>query len=175
MKTRILLIFVLFFFCAPATWASRAVESFQASLEKMYTDDDRMILFTAVVDPSQKNLPDHLLLLQADETGKKVKYRWKMQDNGFLGDKKGGDGIYSRKVEFKESKAGILFFTVALSSELEKTDTIQYPIPENLKVAVKIIQRPSFLELLGKVWHRLKNGSGDHHVGADLKPASTQD
>jgi len=147
MKSNILFTLILFFFCTPATWATVTIESFQISLEKMYTNDDRTILFTAKVNSSAENLPHHLVLFQTDETGKKIKYRWKLTDNGFLGDEKKGDGIYSRKVEYKKSKAGKVDFFVSLNADIPSQD---------LKVSIEIIRRPSFLELLGEIWNRLK-------------------
>lgn len=159
MKRFILPLLMMAFIFPPLAVAEVSVESFQSSLKALYTGDDRALLFTARVNLSEGEAPDHLILFQTNDKAQTFEHRWQMQDNGFMGDKIAGDRIYSRKVEFKESKPGHLYFAVGRKPEMKTSGRLAEVIPENLRASVKIIQRPTFFQLLGKIWNRIKKGS----------------
>lgn len=137
--------------------AEVVVESLSVSQPSLFTREDRTLLFTAKVDMSKGERPDHLILYQTNDTNKTFEHRWKMQDNGFMGDKKVGDGIYTRKVEFKEKNPGFIYFAVGRNAEPRTSGSLTQVFPDTLKVSIKVIQRPTFFQLLGRLWNRLTN------------------
>ncbi len=81
------------------------------------------------------------ILIQLDDNGQ-VKYRWEMNDTGMLGDNTAHDGIYSRRIFFKEAHAGTLTF--ALQNNPLATTTLT------------ITGQPSFVEMLYNIWLRFR-------------------
>lgn len=162
MKPTILFIVSVLLLLSGPAQANLSIQSLQSSVGSLYTHDDRGILFTAVVEVSEENAPDYLTLFQTDKSGEKVKYRWKMTDDGFLGDKKADDLIYTRKVEFKKSKEGKYIFFISVDDAIKgpgqaSAEALKKATSESPQVSVEVIRRPSFFELLGKIWDRLKN------------------
>lgn len=87
---------------------------------------------------------------------KKVKFFWELNDTAFFGDKKAGDGFWSRKVDFKERKEGKITFSFYFVPQ-DKEVTASFldeakPVYEDL---ITLSYRPSFIELLGQIWKKL--------------------
>lgn len=137
---------------------------------KMFVNEDRTIMFETewnqTMSSNQKlylyeystkiSRKDQFLML----LGKKmdisptIRYKWELNDQGELGDRKAGDGIYSRVISFKEKKKTTLYFFVSDEiyqkneiprSDMYSSDFISY---------IEIVNRPSFLEMLGIAWDK---------------------
>ena len=154
-----ILVALLVSFASPIASAG-PVKSLQLDPTQLITHDDRPILFTAEYDPAFGPAPKVLTLVQVDEACQEVKYRWKLLDSGTLGDKLAGDGIYSRRVYFKERKPDTLHFTVPIPSNDPGLGGGMCGPPamdQEHVVSLTITQRPTFVELMQRVWDRLVN------------------
>ena len=110
----------------------------------LMTYEDASVRFTLHVDCLEKDCPKGVELVQWEQDGKEAKSRWQLRDDGFYGDSLAGDRIYSRSVAFKESRPGTLKFSVA---------------PTNY-VTLDITPRPSFLEILQRLWEKWRSLRG---------------
>ncbi len=135
------------------------VEWAHVSPTALYTSEEKTLLFTAAVTipPELPNATITVLQLNPEQTG--IKYRWELVDDGTYGDVQAHDGIYSRKMEFKEYRPTTLQFVVALEMNQPPRRPRIDPLPENLRteqhVAVTVTPQPTFVEILRQIWHRL--------------------
>ncbi|MDP2600203.1 MAG: hypothetical protein Q8P84_05650 [Deltaproteobacteria bacterium] len=106
----------------------------QVTPKTLVTEEDKEFLFKV-------KAVGKMTLVQVDEGGEKIRYRWEMMDNGLYGDEKAGDNIFSRMISIKERKAGKLYFTVE-------------PNPSRI-VSISVQPRPNFLQILSTVWNRI--------------------
>lgn len=111
----------------------------------IYTDEDRKVRLEVML-PSQPNAPDAVRVVQYDPAGKQVRYRWHLHDDGRLGDHKAGDGIYSATAYFKQSAPKTIRLVV------EQDSAAAEPVSATLTIR----PRPSMLQLLGQLWHKLR-------------------
>ena len=54
----------------------------------------------------------HYGIIRVDAQGNTLKYLGSMSDSGLLGDQHRGDGVFSRKLEFKQKKVTTLYFHI---------------------------------------------------------------
>jgi hypothetical protein len=81
-----------------------------------------------------------------------------MVDDGSEGDFKAGDGIYTRRIQIKESKAKTMtFLVVPESPEGPVPGTLPKVAPDQL-ANLEIKNRPSMIEILGQIWSKIKKG-----------------
>ncbi len=100
----------------------------------------------------QKGKSLKLILLQVDSDGNKIKYMGIMSDDGIMGDRSKKDGIYTRKIQVYGKKGGIQYFAV--------TEEIDGKIPQKISdmsksIQIKVIFRPSFIELMERVFTQM--------------------
>lgn len=119
--------------------AAFAFHPLSVAPKRLFTDEERPVLFTVPVDCASHECPQNIELLLWDKTREKIKARFQMNDAGQLGDAQPGDRIYSRKVEIKEALPKKLYFSIA---------------PDN-GVTLEIVPRPSMLEILQALWKKL--------------------
>jgi hypothetical protein len=94
-----------------------------------------------------------LTLLEVDETGKKLRYIGVMTDDGVMGDKIRGDGVYTRKISVTEKRAKKFYYSVI-------EETAAGGVPEQVDPAlinsIEIVGRPSMVEVLAIIWDKIK-------------------
>lgn len=117
--------------------------------KELFVKESSPVIFT--VKPDQAN--DRLTLIEVDEKGKKLRYIGVMTDDGVMGDKIRGDGVYTRKISVTEKKAQLFHYAV-----VEETDA---GVPDELDPAktseLRILGRPSMVEVLSSIWARIRN------------------
>jgi len=114
---------------------------------QLFVKEDRDLVFEAKVPVEKKQ---NVNLAEINSTTQIVKFHWAMNDEGILGDLKKGDGIFSRKVEFKEKRPQTLMFGIYFGNDVpakieDKTRTAE----------VSIIQRPNFIELVKQTFSKI--------------------
>ena len=157
------IIFIFFLILGFSRLASSItmMDDFKIEPNSLFVQEERGVLFTAQVGSRSSKKPQALFLLEMDSSGEKIRYHWELKDEG-VGDLKAHDGIYSRKIQFKEKQPKTLHFLVV--SELKQEDLKKYPMNENklsfaLRATLEIKPRPSFIEILSQVWEKIKNFS----------------
>ncbi|MFO1519017.1 MAG: choice-of-anchor X domain-containing protein [bacterium] len=142
-----------FLFHLSASHAAFGFSSLQLWPEAIYTYEEKPVTFIAKPNPS--STPRGAVLVQWDPEKEKVLYRWKMTDDGSLGDVRAGDGIYSRTVQFNERKGGVKIFSV-----VEGNDEVQAAFlkKEDLgpQASLHVLHQPTFLEIMSQVWQKIK-------------------
>ncbi len=134
------------------------------SLE-FFTGDEKAVKFEMSFEP-QGALPTgefNFVLVQVDSDRLIERYFGVLNDKGLMGDKRADDGVYSRKVQFKERKSRVLSFAIFYDKgekPIHKGDVIpeNLLIPVNQELAVPLTAnvkgRPSFLEVIASIWNR---------------------
>ncbi len=143
MKThRARMLAALFFFaCARTALADPALtpKNFAVNPPLVYATEDKAVLFTVQL-PLTQSMPEQFEMTQHTAAAAPVKFRYVLRDDGTFGDLVAHDGTYSRKIYFQESHAQTIFFRV-----------------EQLNAQLIVDRRPSFLELMQKVWWRFQH------------------
>lgn len=91
------------------------------------------------------------------ETREVTRYVGALIDDGVLGDRKKGDGVYSRKMQLTEKKAATKIFAVVEENEAGYPLTLEKDYPHQLQI--RVLRRPSFVELVTAAVTKLWNGS----------------
>ncbi|MBL7714347.1 MAG: hypothetical protein JNL01_02700 [Bdellovibrionales bacterium] len=95
------------------------------------------------------------------ESGKVIRYVGALIDDGVLGDRKKNDGVFSRKMQLTEKMATTKTFAVVEENEAGYPLTLSKDYPHQLQI--KILRRPSFVELVtaavSKLWNGQKHSS----------------
>jgi len=146
----------------PARVLAGTIESFQIVPNLLFEDDDVKVIFAARMKADGGPLPPVITLLELDAAGEKIRYRWPLTDDGTLGDLAAGDGIYSRKIQFKESRPKKISFLVVLAPpEGFEIRTPPPLVPPSQTGILEIRARPTFLEIMKgvfqKIWNRMKS------------------
>lgn len=149
-------VFLLFLaVCLSPTVKAAPVESFQIVPNLLYTDDDVKVIFSAKAGAGEAAVPV-ISLLELDSAGEKVRFIWPLTDDGSQGDLIAGDGLYSRKIQFKEKRPKKITFLVAPippgTFETDKTPPI---VPPSQTAVLEIRPRPTFLEILRDVFRKI--------------------
>lgn len=147
------IVFLIFFSARVAHAVSLGpLELFPSSL---YTDDDVKVVFSVKVE----GLPDpnfSLTLAEVDQSGEKIRFTWPLTDDGNNGDDQAHDGIYSRKVQFKEGRPKTLSFLVTTDPpEGLKTFGKLPEVSPSQKATLEFKPRPSMIEVLGQIFRKL--------------------
>lgn len=108
--------------------------------ERLFTHEDRGVLFTCRLHCPQDKCPTSVSLLQVAPSGR-ISARWELKDDGSLGDLRGGDHTYSRRVWFKKSRPQTLRFRTALSDEGKE---------------LTFVPRPTLWDILQNLFDRMK-------------------
>lgn len=125
----------------------------------LFTFEDKGVVFTAKVSQSDGKA-QKIGLIQVDEQGRKLKYIGAMYDQGVFSDRVSGDGIYTRKVQFKPKKAGRLYFE-AINEEFAHQQQDPQDASSALaefparRTALQIVRRPTFIESIKQAWASL--------------------
>lgn len=150
----ILLVAFVTFFSATSIYALTLgpLELFPSSL---YTDDDVKVVFSVKVEGA----PDtnfSLTLVEVDSSGEKIRFTWPLADDGGNGDDRARDGIYSRKVQFKEGRPKTLTFLATTDPpEGLKTFGKLPEVPPSQKATLEFKPRPSMIEILGRIFRKI--------------------
>lgn len=128
-------------------WSQIKVIESKITPPSLFTFEDRAVTFSVKL----KNNREDLLLVSLIDDKNFDLYKWDLNDNGVLGDKKKGDSFYSRKIQFKEKKPGIKKFAVITKDE-QNLKKIEDP---NRVLELEIIKRPSFLELVKGAFQKI--------------------
>ena len=116
--------------------------------QQLYTFQDKAVLFEAKI----KNPPEGKLnwVLVQIKDGRVHKQLGVLSDSGFLGDRKKGDGIFTRKVRFKGRKPGRLEFAVILHDQAETLKSLE-SLESHPTGHLTFVRRPNFFELISQV------------------------
>lgn len=96
-------------------------------------------------------VPEQISLIQYEDDGTTVKYRWQLNDRQQHGDKVAGDHIFTAQFQLKKRKAQNLAFHL----EAPGMRFVSLDDDTPAKTSVSITPRPTFLDLLHKVWLRI--------------------
>src|SRR5688500_801946 len=149
MRTTLILFSVLL---APAAHASDSLSTIAGKLsvspESAFQKESTSFTFRLPVKSAPAGT---LLLVTTDATGKILREMGPLNDSGVMGDETEGDLTYSRKIHIKEKNSGRLHIGVI------STDELQAPALGTTSVltSVEILDRPTFAELMGKIWDRV--------------------
>lgn len=86
-------------------------------------------------------------LVEVDENGNRLRTFLPLVDNGILGDRRAGDGLYARKFKLNERSPKKIRFSVAYD-EGQSSGLVAMG-------QIEINHRPSFVQVLKEVWKRL--------------------
>lgn len=116
---------------------------------ELFAKESSPVIFTV-----KAQTPDpKLSLLQVDASGKKLRYIGIMTDDGVMGDKIKGDGIYTRKISMTEKGAQKFYYSVI--------DESGSGVPEQVDATrlatVEVLRRPSMLEVLATIWTKIRS------------------
>ena len=152
-------IFILISFCLPllsTSIGSAQIKTFGIVPNRLFVDEDSKVLF-AVESP---NTPSNqtITLVELDESGTKVKFRWQLTDDGTQRDWKSGDHIFSRRIQFKEKRPRTLIFRVVDESAESLPADSQTPptVPTNQQATLVIEARPTMIDILKDVYRKMK-------------------
>lgn len=150
--------------CAADIIAAVPIHGVTVTPTQLFTSEEKALLFTAAVHGSADHAPVTIVLLQLDASGESIVHRWNMRDDGTFGDRAAGDGIYSRKVEFKPYRPVPLHFAVypeRQEAPLRPRDRVPSDLVEDQQfVGVEVVAQPTFLELMSRIWHTLFASGG---------------
>lgn len=134
-------------------------DSFKASHDSLFTKESVAITFRVKVIPDAEGKTPDVSLLQVDDQGNKLRYIGIMSDDGVMGDRKAGDGIFSKKINLTEKKAGNVYFAAVEDRASDVSLETGTPSPEVINryphVKIEVLRRPSFIEAMGRVWNRI--------------------
>lgn len=150
-------LFLLFWFSGPggSTRILGSTPRLQSDIQSLFTEDEKGIRFTLSPTPAQKqNLSSRLSLFWVDSSGKEIKYLGLLNDEGLFGDRKAGDGVYSRKVEFKQHRPRTLYFAWTHEDPAQPA-RLTRPISTDELIKIEVLQRPTFVEIVKRIWSRL--------------------
>ena len=160
MKKRLI---TILFLLSPLVWAHGAragsIEAFQIVPNLLYVEDDVKVIFSVKAKEGEGPLPPVITLMELDAAGEKIRFLWPLTDDGTQGDLVAGDGLYTRKIQYKERRPTRITFLVAPAPP-ENFQTKQPPpaVPPSQSNAIEVRGRPSFLEILrdifNKIWKR---------------------
>jgi hypothetical protein len=125
---------------------------FQVFPSELFVKESSPMIFSVKMDTTSKL---KLAIIQIDETGKKLRYIGALTDDGFMGDKVKGDGIFTRKFQVSEKRPATLRFAV-VEELTDVPSQVDLNIPGTLAQVV-IIPRPSFVELVSTAFKKLWN------------------
>jgi hypothetical protein len=147
-----------------------SVEGEKSPIE-FYTDDEKSIRFEIRFSSNEMSKLSsnsdsgfNLVLVQVGPDYLIERYFGVLNDQGVMGDRKSADGVYSRKVQFKERKPRSLQFAVFFddgNSGVHRGDVIpeQHRIPLQQSVSFNIKARPNFIDVMGEIWKKLTGKS----------------
>lgn len=146
-------IFALFFLSAASVQAESIAWDCSVSPKNFFVGEDKAVIFGCRFFSEFSG--SKVVVAEKNEE-KKVKFFWELNDTAFLGDKKAGDGFWSRKVDFKERKEGKITFSFYFVPQ-DKEITASFldetkPVHEDL---ITLSYRPSFIEILGQIWKKI--------------------
>lgn len=87
------------------------------------------------------------LLAQIDEQGHPILRLGVLGDDGLLGDQKAGDGVYSRKFQLNQKKAGVVYYQI---QDGQTEAALSAPL------AIEVVRHPAFQELLSQIWKGIR-------------------
>lgn len=146
-KSALFFIFVPFF-----SVASSDFEEVQVHPEKVFTRESTHVVIRAKQSSESLKRVGKLSgeslsrfeVVEIDSQGKKIKTIGLMTDDGVMGDRRAGDGIYTRKFQVYEKKVGTHRYAIVKNSDSEVFD---HPEAE---VQIKVIGRPSMISAFGE-------------------------
>jgi len=83
--------------------ATTPLNNFTTQPEFLFIKEDRQVLFSVKYQGTTPP-PETLTLAELTNDESQVRFVWSVNDDGTKGDEIAGDGIYSRKIYFKEKK-----------------------------------------------------------------------
>ncbi len=134
------------------------LKNFQINPDYLFTDEDLGVKFTVTVVSQGSEKPKNIILVETRLEGK-VKYRWPLNDTGWNGDEKAGDGIYSREIQFKEKKPRTLVFFVLEQDEEGKgfgNPGESLPAGLGLRGELEIRAHPTFIDILKGAYEKIR-------------------
>ena len=118
------------------------------------------VLFYAAFPPEHR--PAKLFLVQYDTATGAYTTLGLMTDDGVMGDQIAHDGTYTRKIQYKSKKAGMVSFAAV---EIPETglppDGVAARFQAAPHVQLEVIGRPTFPALLSMVWKKITGASID--------------
>ena len=134
------------------------LEKFSADKSQAFTKESTTVVVTAdlALDLENKPIPGQkappLVLLEVDQNRNRTRYLGVLSDDGVMGDKKAGDGRYSRKIQMYSKKGELKYLAVAeeVNGKIPDQVALDQPLLE-----FEIIYRPSFVELIERVWSQI--------------------
>jgi hypothetical protein len=138
-----------------------SIRSFQIVPNLLYTDDDVQVIFAVRLDPAEKDPPPSLSLVELGPDGEKIRFHWVLTDDGSEGDLQAHDGVYSRKIQFKESRPKKISFAViaAAPETVRNGSEISPSISSEEKGVLEVRARPTFIEILKGIYEKIRHRS----------------
>ncbi len=125
-------------------WAYQPLEVFPNIL---FTENDVGVRFSFSPETSKEQIPPvFVTLVEMNGDTQTPKYRWELRDDGTLGDKLTGDGIYSRKIQFKELRPKTLHFAILDTQNIPTTTA-----------TLEIRAHPTFIDIVRDAWKKIIN------------------
>jgi len=155
MKNKAAITLLLLFF--PFLTFAQENPSLRISNPSLFVEEDLGVLFA--FRPSLPiSVNEKAILLEIKDS--KIRYRWDLLDNGTLGDQIAGDGIWSRRIQFKEKKITILDFLALSASEeqIQMSLSPGSPAPTDQhieKVSLEIKARPTFIDIIKGIFRKI--------------------
>ncbi len=132
--------------------ASVPIEEIHADQKSVFVKESTNLIVSARVHPS--NLPKaRLSVVRIDESGQVLQLMGIATDDGVMGDKKAGDGIYTRKIIVYAKKPGTFLYAFAEENP-DGTLPKKIETPQN-HLAIEILQHPTLMGALKEVWKKL--------------------
>lgn len=110
--------------------------------ESVFTHDDVKVLFVIPYDSKEE-----LFLYRTDAEGNPLKLLATLNDAGAQGDARKDDQVFTRRLQFKESKPKTIYFKIF--------DQAQRPITHQV-ATLTVTPRPTFVQTLERVWSRIR-------------------
>lgn len=149
---------LLFFWAGSGLAGASELKNFALQPDYLFTDEDLGVKFTVTVLPQGAEKAKNIILLELNDEGR-VKYRWPLNDEGRQGDEKSGDGVYSREIQFKERKPKTIVFYVMEEGEEQKgfaSPGETLPAVATQRAELEIRAHPTFIDILGNAWKKIK-------------------
>lgn len=130
-------------------WADLDPQPLKVKPSSVFTKESTALVFTLIPERQNGTLPESIQLIRLGDDGEENLNVIPILDTGLPGDRKGGDGIYTAKINMSSKKARTYRYQ-AQALYPGRSEPVSLG-----EVSVDVLGRPSFMEVLGKIYSKL--------------------
>jgi HAE1 family hydrophobic/amphiphilic exporter-1 len=138
------------------------LEKLQNFPRELFVRESSPVIFSVKLasQPCPPAQPAKIGLVEVTAEGERVRYVGPMMDDGILGDSVKNDCVYSRKIQVSEKKGKTLYFA-AVDESAEGAANTTPRFEREALTTLTFVPRPSFVELVGTVWEKIRAKWGE--------------